>query len=46
MKTATRNPQKAVIAVILIFKFASTSALPKAQQVTKCLALTGQSPTL
>jgi len=33
MKTAIKIPQKAAIAVLLVFKIASTSALPKAQQV-------------
>jgi hypothetical protein len=32
-KTTIKIPQKAVIAVLLVFKIASTSALPKAQQV-------------
>jgi hypothetical protein len=46
IETATRIPQRVAITVFLVFKFASTSALPKAQQVSKCLTLAGQTPTL
>src|SRR3977135_351967 len=45
-QTATRIPQKAAIAVFLVLKFASTSALPKAQQAPKCATLAEQNSTL
>jgi hypothetical protein len=46
VQTATRIPQKAAIAVFLVLKFASTSALPKAQQAPKCATLAEQNSTL
>jgi hypothetical protein len=39
METVTSNPQKTAIAVFLVFKFASTSALPEAQQASDPLTL-------
>jgi hypothetical protein len=44
MERATRNPQKAATAVLLVFKVASTSALPEPQQVSSSMTVARENP--